>query len=191
MFILRLLYLINVCLSSILIFKKIVMKKNRNIGIYYSGWIFGTALFTSVMFNLTFIMSDIIADSWHNLKIENIILLILMNILNTFITFIMFIGTKKRIDITHKSLIIHTLFSKKKIMFVDIDTNKSEYIFISGKSNKLFPKKNIFTSGEYLRVVLKCDKEIKINMNPLLYSGNKLLFMSIIVKELKIKRKLF
>src|SRR5690554_2721009 len=138
MLILRALYLINISFNFILIIKKIIMhKSNRNIEIYFSGWIFGTALLVSMMFNVTFFMSDIVVDSWNNLNIENTILLILMNVLNTFVTFVVYIGTKKRIDIISKSFILYKLFSKKEVKFIDIDIEKSEYIFVSGKSSKI------------------------------------------------------
>lgn len=191
MLILRALYLINISFIFILIIKKIIMhKSNRNIEIYFSGWIFGTALLVSMMFNVTFFMSDIVVDSWNNLNIENTILLILMNVLNTFVTFVVYIGTKKRIDIISKSFILYKLFSKKEVKFIDIDIEKSEYIFVSGKSSKISPKKGIFTSGEYFNIILKSGEKIEINMNPLLFSGNRILLLTVVVKELKIKRKL-
>ena len=190
MFILRVSYILNMAtVLLLLVIKIMVHRKLSNVELYYSEWIFGTSLFISVLLNITFFMSDIIADSWHNLGVDSLVLLIIMNILNLFMTFVVFIGTKKRLDINSKSFIIYNMFSKRRIEFRDINAEKSEYVFALGKSSKFLPKKNIFGHQEYLHIYLNNGKDIKINLNPFLLSGNKVLLLTVVVKQLKIKRK--
>ncbi|MCU0104548.1 hypothetical protein N7603_02640 [Acholeplasma vituli] len=190
MYTLRVTYILNIITVFLLTIKKVIMHKKMNdIGLYYSGWTFGTALFISLLFNTTFFMSDVIANSWHNLGIANLVLLIVMNILNLFITFAVFFITKKRIAVNASSFVIYNMFSKKYIEFSDIDTEKSEYIFVLRKSNNVLPKRNIFGYNEYINIYLKNGKDITINLNPFLFSGNKVLLFTVVVKQLKIKRK--
>ena len=178
-------------LDILLIIKKIIFHKNLvdNI-IYYSGWFFGTALLISILINYSLFMSDIIGDSWHNLRIHSFISLLLINLFNPIVTFILFYSTKKHLEIKDTSFILHKIFSKITIEFSDIDTKKSEYIFVVGKSSRLFPKKNIFEQKEYLLLQLNNGVIIKINLNFLLFSGNKTLLFTTIVKKLKIDRKI-
>lgn len=186
----RIMYYSIIGINLLLIIKKmrLHLKSVKN-EIYYSAWIFGTALFISVFFNLTFFMSDIIADSWHNLETDSFALLTVMNIMNLFITFVIFFGTKKRLTINSTSFIVYNLFSKKYIEFSSIDIGKSIYIFNFAKPNKLLPKKNIFGHREYLHIYLKSGEEVQINLNPFLLSGNRNLLFTVVVKNLKINRK--
>ena len=74
-------------------------------------------------------------------------------------------------------------------MFEDIDTQRSAYVYVVGKSTKLFPKKSIFTSSEYFYIVFKNGEELKINLNPFILTGNRLLMFTVVVNKLKIERK--
>ena len=186
----RIMYFLMIILDIGLIAKKIIFhtKKKQNT-IYFAGWIFGISLFTSLLINFNLFMSDIISDSWHYLEKDSFIALTVINIINPVITLLVFTGTRIHLEITEASLILHKMFSRKTIKFIDIDTQKSEYVLEQQKSTKLFPKKNILKGKEYLLIYCKNNELIHINMNPFLFNGNMTLAMIIIIKKLKIKRK--
>lgn len=190
MYILRGMYITNILIICVLVVKKILMHKNKkNTEFYYENWIFGVGLFTSILYNITFFMSDLIANSWQGLKLESLILLTVMNIINILVTFMVYIGSKRRLNIKSSGFTVYKLFTKREIMFEDIDTQRSAYVYVVGKSTKLFPKKSIFTSSEYFYIVLKNGEELKINLNPFILTGNRLLMLTVVVNKLKIQRK--
>ena len=184
-------YLLIMAIDVLVVVKKIIFHKKRSKNsIYYSGWFFGVCLFSSVLLNFGLFMTDIVGHSWNSLNMESLILLFVIIILNIIVTIFLSISIKPHLEITGTSFILYKKFSRINIEFSSIDNKKSEYIFITVQSSKIFPKKNIFNQREYLIVRLRNNVEIKINCNPMLFSGNRILFFKTIVKVLKIERKI-
>lgn len=186
--ILRILYILVICLDVFLIIKKIMSAKIKQNVIYYSNWIFYIFSLVGIIINFTFFMTDLIGKSWNNLSQISFIMLIVFSCINPIISIGIFIGTCKHLIINEESFVICRLFSKRTINFKDINIRESRYSFKIGEGNKIFPNKGIFESKEFLVLKLNTGEILNINLNCLLYSGSFTELYLTIIKKLKIKR---
>ena len=164
----NLLFFLNmlfVIINFILIVKFVVFcfKKKENV-IYYTRGIFWLsfliyAFLCPVIIMLSFDMY------WINEGIDGgFIFYLIFTFTNLLIAFGFFISSKKIMTINEKDIIIHRFFTKRKILFEEINISKSKYVFVFPKNKA--PILRIFNHDEYLWLELFSGESVKVNLHP-------------------------
>lgn len=154
-----------VVINFILIVKFIVfsVKKKENV-IYYTRDIFWLSFLIYAFLCPVVIMLSI-DMYWINKGIDiGLIFYLIFSFSNILVAFGFFISSKKIMTINNKDIIIHRLFTNRKISFGEINISKSKYVFVFPK-NKV-PILSIFNHDEYLWLELFSGESVKVNLHP-------------------------